>query len=81
MYPWQAALGDEVLVPTLDEKLNVKIPAGIQSGGKLRLAARGYPAKNGKRGALSLVVRIVNPAHLTGEMKTLYEQLAGLAKK
>lgn len=80
IYPWQAALGDEVLVQTLDERLNVKIPAGIQTGGKLRLAARGYPAKNGKRGALSLVVRIVNPAHMTADMKSLYEQMAVLTK-
>lgn len=80
VYPWQAALGDEMLVSTLDERLNVKIPAGIQSGGKLRLASRGYPAKNGKRGALSLIVRIVNPAHLSDEMKVLYEQLSDLSK-
>lgn len=80
LYPWQAALGDELQVATLDERLKVKIPAGIQSGGKLRLAARGYPMKNGKRGALSLVVRIVNPAHLTADMKALYEQLAETAK-
>jgi curved DNA-binding protein len=80
VYPWQAALGDELLVATLDEKLNVKIPAGIQTGGKLRLAARGYPAKNGKRGALSLVVRIVNPTHVTAEIKALYEQLAAAGK-
>ena len=81
IYPWQAALGDEVLVQTLDERLNVKIPAGIQTGGKLRLAARGYPAKNGKRGALSLVVRIVNPAHMSADMTALYKELAALAKK
>ena len=78
VYPWQAALGDEVQIQTLDEKLKVKIPAGIQSGGKLRVAARGYPAKNGKRGSLSLIVRIVNPNPLTDEMKALYEQLAGM---
>jgi curved DNA-binding protein len=80
VYPWQAALGDEIQVATLDERLKVKVPAGIQSGGKLRVAARGYPMKNGKRGALSLVVHIVNPAHLTEDMKKLYEQLAEMAK-
>lgn len=80
VYPWQAALGDEIHVNTLDEKLNVKIPAGIQTGGKLRLAARGYPAKNGKRGALSLIIKIVNPTHLTADVKALYEQLAALSK-
>jgi len=80
IFPWQAALGDEILVTTLDERLNVKIPAGIQSGGKLRIASRGYPAKNGKRGALSIIIKIVNPPRLTGEMKKLYEQLAELSK-
>ena len=81
VYPWQAALGDELQIQTLDEKLKVKIPAGIQSGGKLRVAARGYPSKNGKRGSLSLIVRIVNPVQLSDDMKRLYEQLAALTKK
>lgn len=76
VFPWQAALGEELQISTLDEKLKVKIPAGIQSGGKLRVASRGYPAKNGKRGALSLIIRIVNPTNMTVEMKKLYEQLA-----
>lgn len=81
IYPWQAALGDNIYVTTLDEKLSVKIPSGIQPGGKLRVTSRGYPVKNGKRGALSLVVRIVNPPHLSGDMKKLYEQLAALSKR
>jgi curved DNA-binding protein len=80
VYPWQAALGDEILVSTLDERLNVKIPAGIQTGGKLRISARGYPAKNGKRGSLSLVIRIANPSHLSPELKKLYQQMADQAK-
>ncbi len=81
VYPWQAALGDEIQIQTLDEKLKVKIPAGIQTGGKLRVAARGYPAKNGKRGSLSLIVRIVNPVQITDDIKALYEQLATLTKQ
>lgn len=75
VFPWQAALGDEVLVSTPSEKLKIRIPPGIQSGGKLRVAARGYPGKNGRRGALSLVVRIVNPTPLNDEMKDLYKKL------
>lgn len=81
IYPWQAALGDEILINTLDEKLSVKIPAGIQSGGRLRIHARGYPAKNGKRGSLSLIARIINPAELSDEMKTLYKKLAEASKR
>ncbi len=81
VYPWQAALGDELQIQTLDEKLKVKIPAGIQTGGKLRVAARGYPVKNGKRGSLSLIVRIVNPTQITDDMKALYEQMSALTKQ
>lgn len=81
IYPWQAALGDEVLVNTLDEKLSVKIPAGIQTGGRLRIHARGYPAKTGKRGSLSIAVRIVNPTNLSDEMKELYKKMAQLSKQ
>jgi curved DNA-binding protein len=81
VYPWQAALGDEITVNTLDERLKVKIPPGIQTGGKLRLAARGYPMKNGKRGALSLLIRIINPVHITDDLKKIYEQAAELYKR
>jgi len=78
IYPWQAALGGEISVGTLDERLKVRIPPGIQTGGKLRIAARGYPMKNGKRGALSLSVRIVNPPRISDDMTRLYRQMAQL---
>jgi len=78
IFPWQAALGDEIQISTLAEKLNVKIPQDIQTGGKLRISARGYPTKSGKRGALSYIVRIVNPTQLSEDMKKLYRQMAEL---
>jgi len=79
IFPWQAALGDEIQISTLAEKLNVKIPKGIQTGGKLRISARGYPTKSGKRGALTLIVRIANPKQLSDDMKMLYRQMAELS--
>lgn len=79
IFPWQAALGDEIQVSTLAEKLNVKIPQGIQTGGKLRISARGYPTKSGKRGALSFIVRIINPTPLSDDIKNLYKQMAALS--
>ena len=39
--PWEAALGAEIAVPTLDGKVNIKIPAGTASGQKLRVRGRG----------------------------------------
>src|SRR5271170_2875782 len=39
--PWEAALGAEISVPTLTGRVNIKIPAGTQSGQKLRVRGRG----------------------------------------
>ena len=41
--PWEAVLGAEISVPTLDGRVNIKIPAGTQSGQKLRVRGRGLP--------------------------------------
>jgi len=75
VYPWSAALGDKLTVDTLDGRIAVKIPAGVQTGSRIRVAGKGYPFRSGKRGDLYLTVRIVNPAHLTAEQKKLYERL------
>ena len=42
VFPWDAALGSEVSVETLDGKILVKIPAGIQTDTKLRIPGKGY---------------------------------------
>jgi curved DNA-binding protein len=41
--PWEAALGATVPVPTLAGPVGLRIPAGSQSGRKLRLKGRGMP--------------------------------------
>ncbi len=43
--PWEAALGATIAVPTLGGAVNLKIPAGSRTGGKLRLKGRGLPGK------------------------------------
>jgi curved DNA-binding protein len=80
VYPWDAALGTKHTVDTLDGRIAVKIPAGVQSGSRIRVAGKGYPVRSGKRGDLFIRVRIVNPAHLTGEQKKLYEKLRETVK-
>ncbi|MGR9046867.1 MAG: DnaJ C-terminal domain-containing protein [Gammaproteobacteria bacterium] len=72
--PWEAALGTTVSVPTLGGKVDVKIPAGSQSGSKLRLKSRGIPGI--PPGDHYIVLRIVTPPAQTSEAKALYERMA-----
>jgi curved DNA-binding protein len=74
--PWEAALGAEIPVPTLDGRVNIKIPAGTASGQKLRVRGRGL----GKEGDLLVVAKIVVPHKLTEAQKKLWEQLAHESK-
>ena len=70
--PWEAALGAEISVPTLDGKVNIKIPAGTASGQKLRVRGHGLS----KAGDLLVVTRIVVPDKISDAQKKLWEQLA-----
>ena len=72
--PWEAALGNTVTVPTLGGPVDLKIPAGSQSGRKLRLRGRGLPGK--PPGDQYVVLQIVTPAPTTEEARHLYEQMA-----
>jgi curved DNA-binding protein len=76
LQPWQAVLGDAVRVETPDGPVTVKVPAGTQSGRKLRLRGRGLPQpKGGSRGDLHAVARIVVPEQPTPEERAAYEAL------
>jgi curved DNA-binding protein len=73
--PWEAALGGEVRVNTLDGDVMLTVPAGSHSGRKLRLRGRGLGA--GKtRGDLYAIVHIDVPGTLTPREKELFEALA-----
>ncbi len=74
--PWEAALGTQVEVPTLDGPVALTIPAGSQSGRKLRLRDRGLHDSRGGRGHLYATVRIDVPATLTERERELFSQLA-----
>lgn len=73
--PWEAALGAEVPVPTLDGDVLLKVPAGTHSAQKLRLRGRGLgPA--GARGDLYALVHIDVPRTLSARERELFEALA-----
>ncbi|MBK0392010.1 DnaJ C-terminal domain-containing protein [Ramlibacter algicola] len=73
--PWEAALGAEVHVPTLDGDVVLKVPAGAHSAQKLRLRGRGLGAATA-RGDLYAVVHIDVPRTLTARERELFEALA-----
>ncbi len=74
--PWEAALGTETEVPTLDGPVLLTVPPGTRSGRKLRLRGRGLA--NGRRAAgdLYAVVLIDVPATLSPRERELFEALA-----
>lgn len=80
LYPWEAALGSEVTFYTLDGKISVKVPAGIQTGNRIRVAGKGYRDKYGSRGDLYLKVRIVNPGSLNSAQIDLYKKLKSISQ-
>jgi len=74
--PWEAALGAKVLVPTVDGRINLTVPAGTQSGQTLRVRGKGMPVGSGRYGDLLVNVRIVVPKHLSARERHLFEELA-----
>jgi len=75
----QAALGDEIQVPTLDGRAKIKIPPGTQSGTIFRLKGKGMPSLRGYgKGDEHVRAVVKTPTRLTEEQKKLFRQLANL---
>jgi molecular chaperone DnaJ len=73
----QAALGDEITVPTLDGDVKLKIPAGTQTGRTFTINEHGVPhlRRNG-RGDELVTVLVATPTKLTAEQKKLIRELS-----
>ncbi len=73
----KAILGGEVEVSTLNGKVEMKIPAGTQSGRIFRLKGKGIPDLHGRGIGDELVrVNVEIPTHLTSEQRRLIEEFA-----
>ncbi|MCP8616913.1 molecular chaperone DnaJ [Salirhabdus salicampi] len=71
----QAALGDEVEVPTVHGRVKLKIPAGTQTGTHFRLKGKGVPNVHGRgHGDQHIMVKVVTPKHLSDKQKELLRQ-------
>lgn len=78
--PWEAALGAEVEVPTLEGPVVLTVPAGTRSGRKLRLRGRGLANGRGSRGDLYAIVHIDVPAALTDRERELFKEMASASR-
>lgn len=73
----QAALGDEIDVPTLDGKVKMRVPEGTQSGTVLRLKDKGIPHLRGNgRGDQHVRIKVVTPHKLSDRQKQLLQDFA-----
>jgi curved DNA-binding protein len=78
--PWEAVLGTTVSVPSVEGTLNGKIPAGIDSGERVRLRGRGLPqGPKGDRGDLYLVVNIRIPKKVNDQERRFWEELRSVS--
>jgi molecular chaperone DnaJ len=71
----QAALGDNVEVPTLDGKVTLKIPAGVQTGTDIRIREKGIKHNEG-RGDQYVRVKVVTPQNLSNKQKEALKELS-----
>lgn len=74
IYPWEAALGKTIQIPTLAGAVNLKIPKLSQNGKQMRLKGRGLPGN--PPGDQYIILQIVIPEVENKETTTLYEKLA-----
>ncbi len=72
--PWQAALGGEVIVETLVDRVRIRVPEGTSSGDVVRVRGKGFPA-SGCTGDLYVEFRIVMQKTLSAQERELYEGL------
>jgi curved DNA-binding protein len=71
--PWEAALGARVAVPTLGGTVELTVPAGAQSGQKLRLRGRGLPGN--PAGDQMVTIKLVTPAAQSAAQQEAYERM------
>jgi curved DNA-binding protein len=71
--PWEAALGAKIAVPTLGGTVELTVPAGTQSGQKLRLRARGLPGS--PAGDQMVTIKLVTPTAQSATEKEAYERM------
>jgi len=78
---YNAVLGGEIIIDTLDGKVKLKVKPETQNGTKIKLKGKGFPIykKEGEFGDLVISFQIKIPTNLTDKQKELFEQLSKLS--
>jgi curved DNA-binding protein len=74
--PWEAVLGAEIDLPTLDGRVRVSVKPGAKGGQKLRLGGKGLPRRGKGAGDLYGVLQLVTPTEINDKERELYRELA-----
>ena len=78
--PWDAVLGADISVPTLDGDVKLRIPPGSENGHQLRVRNRGLPkGKTGEHGDFHAVLSVQLPPKTTPEERELWEKLRSVS--
>lgn len=79
--PWEAVLGTKIRVPTLEGNVEMNIPAGSDSGRKLRLKGKGLGNASGRGDEYVIIgIKVPRVEVLTDKEKELWQELAQLAE-
>lgn len=74
--PWEAVLGAELSVPTLDGSIKLRVPPASENGQQLRVRGRGLPkGKSGERGDYFAILGVHLPVKVSNEERELWEKL------
>lgn len=73
--PAQAVLGDKISLRVENEKIELDLPPGVQTGTSFRVPGKGRAMRNGKKGDLILTIKVEMPKRLSREQRELWEKL------
>ena len=77
--PWEAVLGVQAKISTLDGATSLRVPPGTLAGGQLRLHGLGLTREDRTRGDLYATVRIQTPGTVSEEERAVWEQLGRIS--
>lgn len=79
--PWEAVLGADIVVPTLDGTVKLRVPPGSENSQQLRVRGRGLPkGKSGERGDFHTILVIQIPTKLNEAERALWENLRAVSQ-